>query len=702
MQLNPGRPQSSPLVDLKDSIQVHLLTETALTDSKRFEILSQEEVDNLKKQIQSLTVRIEQAQANLAIQSKFRDAAVSMAKLYSPESKRRSLLGNRTSTADSAKEAELERQASERRCEELATELYTLEKRIMEPEKRLLQHTAAILQLTHRASKKAPAGQLPNGIPGSPESLYTYSNGRNSLDPPNDEGYPDDWNLGGLGGSKSGFDIPMKSPIREQNTQLRDEADRLKEQLSRLQVESDATGTETKAQVKLVADAQARLETLNKQVREMIVALNPDENARLNTPPAASGTGLPDQFAYLESSLGTIETELSKALNLSSTASASKQNADQIEAMLMGLWEIIQTGLAEIRQQNTERRKLRAEKGLEDDEDDLSGDESSPTDESYSLQAFSTKVQWLYAQATGLKEEKGILKRQIKQQRELSNKSGSEKDTELKQRIDELEQARGELRGAEKEVADVMMQLEERNDKIAALEAGQKDTETELTEIEKSFNGIKTQLAQANETRANAEAAAAKLEEYAKEKDGELEQLNVMVIELKTEVAFAKAELDGAYGSRRERAAEAAALSNRSETTELSTQVSKLKEELGTTLKELEDMTKETLTAEREKLEIENRLDDALAAKVSLDSEVKVLRGKLDSEVLGLKEKLDAERLRVPPSPGPMGGPRAGASMLSEQFRATMKEERKKFQEELRVSFPSVFPPCQAFPARLC
>src|ERR1700755_1969452 len=76
------------LLNVNDPIQVHLLVETALGDSKTFEILSPEEVDELKKQCRALTQRIEQTRQNLAIQSKYRDAAISMAKLYSGSDKR--------------------------------------------------------------------------------------------------------------------------------------------------------------------------------------------------------------------------------------------------------------------------------------------------------------------------------------------------------------------------------------------------------------------------------------------------------------------------------------------------------------------------------------------------------------------------------------------------------------------------------------
>ncbi|KAK8107458.1 uncharacterized protein PG998_009471 [Apiospora kogelbergensis] len=114
--MNSDRIQSSVLVDLKDPVQVHLLTETAILDSKQYEILAQEEVDALKKQCQLLNQRIDQTRSSLAIQSKYRDAAVSMARLYSPNHpKRKSLLGNRASGGDAAREAEAEREAIQKK-----------------------------------------------------------------------------------------------------------------------------------------------------------------------------------------------------------------------------------------------------------------------------------------------------------------------------------------------------------------------------------------------------------------------------------------------------------------------------------------------------------------------------------------------------------------------------------------------------------
>ncbi|KAM7202797.1 putative involucrin repeat protein [Naviculisporaceae sp. PSN 640] len=802
-QVNGDKPQSSPHVDLDDPIQVHLLTETALSDSRKYQILSQEEVDSIKKQVQSLSMRIEQARANLAIQSKYRDAAISMTKLYSPgrqENKRRSLIGsNRLS--DQAKEAEMERQISEKRCEELATELFSLEKCLMEPQRKLLEHTCAILQLTHRASSKKsgqpPAGQLmTNGIPGSPESLYTYSNARNSLEPSGDDSFDDRslyLPLDQMDGPqarprKNTIEIPLKSPVREQN-QLRGEMDRVKEENIQLNSLSDE-------QRRIISDTERKLETLNSRLRDVVITFNPTENEAFPEPSPSTGSGdtltrqleylemglaaaseeqkysgsenskdsewkeradeaisarveaeervqelnrqvhdlllqsnpdapppdatasLDNKMDYLANALQSIQGELERAADLSQSATAKKQNSDQVETVLEGLWDIIQSGFAEIQQQKATRRQTRANMGLPPDEDDMSGDEAVDPNETYSLQAFSAKVQWLYAQATSLKEQKSVLKRQIKQQRELNNKSDAEKDQEISAKTEELEkmklllddselaakEARDKLAEALNNL-DALQKASEENEStsaravqeqarqateanVAQLESSLKDTSSKLEVAEANFAAIQAKVGQADEEKAAAEAKVEELTNALKQKDEELEQMNVMIIELKTEVTIAKAELDGAYGSRAQRAAEVAALSKSSETQGLNQQVADLKAELASTLRDFEEMTKESIAAEKEKLDLESQLDDALSVKQGLEAEVKTLRDRLDREVGRLKEELDKEKLRVPPSPGPgpggVGASRAGASMLSEQFRATMKEERKKFQEELR------------------
>lgn len=1010
--MNPERPQSSALVDLRDPIQVHLLTETALSDSKEYEILSQEEVDDLKKQCQSLSQRVDSTRQNLTIQSKYRDAAISMARLYNPgklEGKRRSLLGRNSGDQARAKEAETERQASERKCEELAAELFNLEKRLMEPRRRLLEHTAGILQLTHKASNKkkdmTPTLHPMNGMPGSPESLYTYT--RNSMDRASDEHFFHDDNqfdqANGISTRgpprQQAIEIPLKSPIREQHSQLK-ELEKIKDENLLLKGQSDSLVTS-------ITEMEARLENLNGSLRDAIVRFNPSKNEDYYDPPfgvpgmkpgellnnqmdylemglnaieveqeeSSGDQGKVDGFiekrieslnqqvrdllmtvdpeypvapqssqdtvesklAYLEDALRAADSELERAIQVARSGPPEKQDDEQVERILMNLWNMMQTGFTKIKKEKEERRRTRIERGYEDEE--VSDDEFD-IDEAFSLPGFSNRVQWLYSQTTTLANQKSILKRQIKQQRELNNKSDAEKDEELARKqeeldetqvllaraerdastahamleqtleqlegtgvarnigaqkaaseestkkIDELEselkRMQSDLAGAagaagaahaqvedrenkidslEKELDNVRSdlanataaaaaaqaqiddreskitaleselayletaqseveernrkiaaleseleqanaahtqieerdaklatlrteiqeantfkdqvevhsatiatlkaelektndiearleernarvarlesdmellqtdlagaagaagaaqgQLEERNSRIAALEADVKQLEEKLADAESSSNNnrnqltgvdsvidaLSAQLDEVNRSKQMAENNARSLQQRVdgqkdelaakkkqlKEKEDELELLNMNFVETKTELTIAQAELDGAYGSRAERAADVAAIKTSGEVMKLQNQLTRLKNELAGTVQELEDVTKETLSAEREKIELENNLHDVQIVKRQLEGEVATLRKRLEADmekarehITKLQEDLDSERLRAIP---PNGGVGRGASVLSEQFRATMREERKKFQDNIK------------------
>lgn len=746
-----------------------------MTDSKDWEILSQEEVDDLKKQISSLTVRIEQARANLAIQTKYRDAAISMSKLYTAGK-----LGNRATVDPNAQETAMERLESEQRCEALATELFNLEKEVLAPQRRLFQHTAAILQLTHKASskKKTPPAIL-NGIPQSPESLYTYTNGRNSMQFPNDDvdrtlyfplEEPESFNQP----PKTDLPIPPRSPVRERSNQLRDEVETLKKQSA--------------GQLDMITNTERSLETLNNRLRELVIQIDPNKNAdygpapsgniepgellnsqldylgqglesiqqdsqgqqelladsvaslrqaeeRLHAlslqvydsiqtaegdhppPPEVTGSGLSEHLEWIDSSL--------PVLARSAASSSEAQQTEKIETVLVGLWNLIQTGYADINREREARRNIRLGKGMEDDEDDVSADESFDYEEVYSLDAFSAKVQWLFQQATSLKEQKSVLKRQIRQQRGLNNKTDSDKDQELSDKVEELnrtksllafsednvQQAKAEAAEAQLKLSQALAdldtmqvtqaanetaatsavqdqlrdQLRERNAKLASFEADHRALQDKLEIVEAQLGSMTEQLREVDDVKQAAQQEKWMLEEQIKFKDEELEQVNVTVVELKTELTIAKAELEGAYGSRSERAAEAAALTRRKEMQQMVQQTEKLKSELDATVKELENLTKETLESEKEKVELESRLDQAMSTRSNLEADISNLREKYNIEISKLKEQLEAEKFKAAPNAAGTG-PRAGASMLSEQFRASMKEERKRFQEELRVS----------------
>lgn len=825
-----------------------------------------------------------------------------MAKLYSPAPGRHTS-GSRSSNRESADEAELERQATERKCNELAAELSSLETRLMGPQRRLLEHTAGILQLTHKASKKEqlqPPSGLPtmNGVPGSPESLYTYSNDRSSLDG-GDDPYVDYQDPVGRMRALDPMEIPPKSPVRgqtvklqEEREQLRRENDRLRQEAAELRAQSDALGLEINAlrressdQQRSVADLEHRLDSANSLLRDVIVMFNPTKNANYQLPPDIanlSSTGdrgfsvletqldylqssiatikreqgqqhsqsrsldanveasageavvqaqgrvdelnkqvtdlllsvsatpppppnpaqigttdlsLDDRISYLQHSLRVVETELVQAVQAANNAPAMPMGGEEAEPKLRELWDIIQDGLLELQRQREDRQRIRNEKGLMDEED-MTIDQTFNLEQEYSAVELQSRVRTVASQLSKLTEQKCVLKRQIKQQRELNNKSSGEKDIELankdaeiERRIAETHNKEVELQGKiaqleakEAEVAELNARLESRGNneenearireleaeltetkqyleqsreeeaqtqgmlvsalrdldianreaetresealksakaeleeekaKLTALESSSKDLESRLNMTEASRAELQTRMDDIDgkietlevellEARAALKAAEESSEHKqkelegkqreVKEKDDVLESLNMMVAELKTELTITQAELEGAYGSRAERAADMAAIKSSEEVTSLKKQVETYKTELEQTLKQLEEVTRETLSAEREKLDMEAKLDDAIASKNLLEEEVKELRQRVESEarkadekIEKLQEELDAATLKGGSGEGAKTG--AAAAMLSEQFRAAMRRERKKFQEDLRVS----------------
>ncbi|KAI1328058.1 Up-regulated during septation-domain-containing protein [Xylariaceae sp. FL0255] len=735
--LNPERIQSSVYVDLKDSVQVHLLTETALFDSKEYVILSEDEVDNIRKQCQSLNQRIEQTRSNLVIQLKYRDAAASMSRLYSPTGNRRkSILGNRASGgSEAAREAEAERDAVQRKCETLAAELWSLERCLMEPQKRLLEHTAGILQHAHKTAKKATGRpNMVNGAPASPESMYTTSNGRNSLDFLDDGFVFDEASLyrsfdmaeiQALNSQpkQAPMEIPLKSPVREQNKQLVEESERLRLENEALLAEIDELRRQGSEHWGIITQTEERLGRLNNQLREIIVKADPARNGNYDYAPSGQhepGDMLDSHLEYLETGIYMIDD---------SVASGAQE---QSEPVLRDLWSTIQSGYADIRQRKQERRKARSEKGLEPDEEDMSDGESMDLDEEYSLNAFSSRIQWMYSQATKLNEQKSVLKRQIKQQRDLNSKSDSEKDQQLQSKADELEQAQDDLVKAQAETEAVRAQLsqafedlenlqsgrneeasaidearehlKQRNAKISALESDTADMRARLTTAEADVETITAELGEAKDAH---DAAVQEIEEkqkIIKAKEQELETMTGLYAELKMEATMVKAELDGAYGSRKERAAEVAALHNTSESQKLQTRLETLEQELESTANELTDMVKQSLESEKKIGELESELDsvkserDRIKSKQERSNEdlqarlqdaTSHIEERMESELARLRkekeqiqDELDKERFKGGTA-SPSGASRT--SHLTDSYRVGLRAERKKYEEQLRV-----------------
>ncbi|KAG0644378.1 Up-regulated during septation-domain-containing protein [Tuber brumale] len=629
---------------------MHLLVETAIVDSTEYEILSYEEVDELKKEYNFLANRIDASKRKLALESKVRDAALSLSRLYSKKGRqRRSLLGG---VSDVTKHTDEELMASNRKCEELSQELWRLNNRAVEIQRRLLQHGAGILGMTHQGGiKNLP--KLPPS-PNSPSGTFSSVNRRGTMSSMNVEF--DDRSFYRTPDKLDEFGSYDQGPPTDKNSRFQ-----------RGDVHPSARRSSAPSDDSYTA---RRLEEANDRLRTVLTQLATNQGlpspGHVPANGALNGTRLPDQLALLEQNIKVLQKS-----NFHPPPSPGKPKSahdlERTEAILSTLWDMLVMGEEEIRSQ---RRAAGHDPAAE--EYSKSGDELDDEVGEFSISAFSAKVQALYTRATQLYTERSLLRQKVYQQRvhfetetgELKEQHRARVDNlsedlltlssqleqlanivdqresdimtangKIKNLMNDLDATRAQVqekreaaRNAREELTAVMEQLDiqRRKDQqrimednagrgkdSMALEAEKRaraeaeegfitqirEREEELTELRVQFGEVKEdrditkteldvlaresderlqrlegEITALKESTRNVEEGTeqylekevvmrkviAEKEQQIVEMDEEMRELEGKVAELSTEVALLKAELDSAYGSRQQRAAETA------------------------------------------------------------------------------------------------------------------------------------------------
>lgn len=802
---------------------MHLLVETALGDSQPYEVLLFEEIDDLKHQLALLSGSIDVNKRKLLLESKLCDAASSLNRLHganvrestvglpanSPKRHRRSGMGSRGSHNDLFNQTNDELATSTRKCEDLAQEIWRLENSAQEVQRRLLEHTAGVLQITHKGfSAKEMQPSTPESTPGyrHDQGISRFLDGSHDFD---DRSFyqaldtmldiEDREHQHGRSRSTEDFaqqtrtileterrledlNQRLRNSISETNANFRrlpvpparvpetdeDPASALEEQLTYLE---KGVGAMQEDQNNVLHDVkrtiyttEERLEDLNTQLHGMITRSSQDHNGRYPLPPEMSGQNPDAQIHYLEEGLDTVEQTMQRlteaSFALSSRSTAHEEKAEQFETVFLGLWDIIAAGDEESAQRDPQHWM-----------DNPTGSDEPPTNHAgFSLQEFSAKVQALYGRATGLGEQKEILARQIQQQRELNSKSEEEKDAKFADLTLEVEQTRQllennskELKNSKDEIVLMMERLDEsqqemalreqqrgldessaaeaekqrriemqhqldaelqmKQDEIAQLQAAFQTLEhssssqnvdllDQLKSSERRIQDISSQLDTLQEAiehhQRNEELLRQNVEQKTQEAamaQEETRNLETELVRLRTEVTVARAELDGAYGTRAQRAAEVASnpalqkeleelsAKNSSLVGELAAfkgqhesggkggeesarRIEVLERELTETISEYEVLTKSTLELEKDREQLERVIDGLRDRCESLESELS------DEKVRWLGVK----------SPGSSAANDANApgaistTVLKSEFRKVMKETRSDNMKALRVS----------------
>ena len=705
--------------------------ETAIGDSQHYGVLSFEEVDELKKELAVLATRIDATKRKLAIENKLRDAATSLNRLYSPNSRenvdasgkgqpqkrhRRSVM-SRSSGSDLLSKTDDELAASIKKCEDLSQELWRLEKRSQDVQKMLLEHTAGVLQMTHKGflEKDLPpqhpseingyAGGLGDGhalgggIEFDDRSFYqALDTLLESVDSPADSKVASAfeqqtlsilaterkiWDLNrrlrdsiaqasGGGGALPAPPAPETSERGDTEAALQGQIEYLEKGLDAMQQSRVETLQGFKESTYA---AEEKLEDLNTQLRGIIVRSSLEPNPQYPLPPEVTGRSPQEQIAFLEGGLDALEQHVHRlkddSLTSSSRSVAHEEKVGQYQNVLQGLWP------------------------------SLFAAEETPG--AFSLQAFTTKIETLSSRVTGLQEQKDILGRQIQQQREINNKTDSEKDARIVELTTELENVKQDLEARSNEG------MTENNLLKAQLAAANDAKEQLLAELQEKHVVISSLEAQVQTVNDEQQVLRNTAEEKSAETErvrNELANYEGEMVRLQTELTVARAELDGAYGTRAQRAAEVAShpallqeisdlkKQNQSLSEEVATgkseqeaagnaesqqRIQTLQKELSETIAEYEVMTKSSIEYEKEREQLENTIDNLRDRCETLESQLS-------------DEKVQSLGVKSPGRPGSresQGASSTSTTVLKNEFKKLMRETRQENMKALRVSQPA-------------
>ena len=643
-----------------DSVSMHLLMENALEDSNKYEVMSPDDVDAARRELDALVGRIEATQRKLVLETKVRDASQTM---------------NRLDKIEEANEAAA-------RCDELVQEIFRLQSQEQQLQRQLLQHTAGVLQMTHKGYlRDGPDPAETNGDALDHAQFYEPSMLLESLDGPSKPSAEQQQLIGDLqtrvedmNGKIRGLLLElnpgpqnMPGPVpqllgqdadsvlleqvsyldgclnRMQRAQMAQKESLQQAQAAAEQAQLAAQQSQMTAQqsVKGRSEETARaLGNFNSRLYQTVTRNGTDQEFKLAPPPSAEGSSVDSQVHYLGSINECMQLQLDKT--------------DKYDSVIGGLWEVLAV---------------------------------PEQDGDFSLQKFSAKIQEMNIRFSSLQEQKAVLTRQIQQQRELNESGDAAKDKQFRDLQDQLDQTRGELDNAKQETD---IHLGRLTDIINELEATKKslDESQALAQstVQSSTQGLEAERLARKHAEDQLQKANAQLEETSNlmevnslalktdiegkaeaiaKAENDLREMEGRFVELQTELTITKAELDGAHGTRAQRAAEAAG------SPELQERIQTLENELRETITDYESMTKATIEHEKEREQLESLVD-------GLRDRVESLEAQLNEERIG------AMGMK---SPGGTTGGTTSASVLRNEFKKMMKEARDQHQKTLRVSW---------------
>ncbi|TFY80514.1 hypothetical protein EWM64_g3500 [Hericium alpestre] len=147
--------RGSGTLSTRDELLMSLLSSEAVVDSRGYDILSAEEVDDLKKEHQVLSSRLVAMRKKLALETKIRDAAINLAKVN---------VASKRASKQSSEQVD----TANRKVDTAQRELWKILERASDVHRRLLEHRAGVLShsirdLERKAGTESTAGGNESG-----------------------------------------------------------------------------------------------------------------------------------------------------------------------------------------------------------------------------------------------------------------------------------------------------------------------------------------------------------------------------------------------------------------------------------------------------------------------------------------------------------------------------------------------------------
>ena len=247
-------------VNTRDALLLSLMSSEAMVDSRGYEILNAEEVEELKKvrfpqifyaaahnilfrsanqEHTILSSRVGALQRKLATETKIRDAAQNLARLNASSS---------TSSTPSSSTTRISRQSttaletSERKVDAAQTELWRVQERAANVSRRLLEHRAGVLASALEAAERTQAGDDQDTVIEDPLSPISSMSGGGALAPKFDGAH--------LFAGHEGAVVPSRQQPRSAQ----------RKELEELQARLDASEARARRREDELAAAEAELE----------------------------------------------------------------------------------------------------------------------------------------------------------------------------------------------------------------------------------------------------------------------------------------------------------------------------------------------------------------------------------------------------------------------------------------------------------